>query len=303
MLCAGVSIMDFDKMLLKMKPTKPRKIAVAAAEDVAVLGALAMGYNMGFCIPILCGSENEIRENAARQNIDISNWEIINTSNHVDAAHMAVSLVRDGRADILMKGLIKTADLLRVVLHRETGIRGSGIITHVAVLRNFTTRRQFILTDVAMVPYPDLSAKVAIVKNAVNFAHKFGNCNPLVAPLCSVEVVNPMMPATVDAAELTRMNQNGEITGCVIDGPISFDLATSADAVIAKGFNSPAAGKADILLFPNIDAGNMVLKSLTGFGGFVFGGLLMGRLVPVIVNSRSDSEQSKLFSIRCACNV
>jgi phosphate butyryltransferase len=293
--------MNFCDILMEMKPEAPKMIAVAAAEDKTVLQALCEAYKMGFAEPILCGPVAKIKENAAALNLDISKFQIVDIASPSASASAAVSLVRNGHADILMKGLIQTADMLRAVLHREEGIRGAGVISHISVLYSEARDRTILLTDAAMLTNPDLKTKVEMVKNAVLFANKLGINNPRVAPLAAVEVVNPDMQATIDAAALTQMNRRGQINGCIIDGPLAFDVAVSESAAEKKGLLSDVAGNADILLFHNIDAGNSTLKSMVHFGDFIFGGILMGAKAPIIVNSRSDSEISKLFSIACAC--
>ena len=294
---------DFDRFLLSMRPDKMRTVSVANATDANVLLSLQTAHKMGFVNAILCGDEKEIKSVAAENNIDISMFEIVHCDNELSAANMAVSLIRDGRADILMKGLIHTADILRAVLNRETGIRGEGILSHVSVLYSPKLQRKLFLTDIAMVMYPDLEKKIQLVKNAVFLARHMGVQKPLVAPLCAVETLNPAMQATIDADALQKMNANGEILGCVISGPISFDIALSQDAAKIKRYDGLIQGDADILLFDNIEAGNNTIKAMVQFGDWIFGGVVIGARVPVIVNSRSDSDVSKLFSIACACSM
>ena len=294
---------EFEKLLLSMRPDKMRTVSVANAIDANVLSSLQTAHKMGFVNAILCGDEQEIKSIANKNNIDISEFEIRHCDNELSAANMAVSLVRSGRADILMKGLIHTADILRAVLNRETGIRGDGILSHVSVLYSPKLQRKLFLTDIAMVMYPDLEKKIQLVKNAVSLARHMGVQKPLVAPLCAVETLNPAMQATVDADALQKMNANGEISDCVISGPISFDIAVSRDAAEIKRYNGPIQGDADILLFDNIEAGNNPIKAMVQFGDWIFGGVVIGARVPVIVNSRSDSDISKLFSIACACSM
>ena len=294
---------EFEKLLLSMRPDKMRTVSVANAVDANVLSSLQTAHKMGFVNAILCGDEQEIKSIADKNNIDISEFEIRHCDNELSAANMAVSLVRDGRADILMKGLIHTADILRAVLNRETGIRGDGILSHVSVLYSPKLQRKLFLTDIAMVMYPDLEKKIQLVKNAVSLARHMGVQKPLVAALCAVETLNPAMQATIDADALQKMNVNGEISDCVISGPISFDIAVSRDAAKIKRYDGPIQGDADILLFDNIEAGNNTIKAMVQFGDWIFGGVVIGARVPVIVNSRSDSDVSKLFSIACACSM
>lgn len=294
---------EFEKILMSLRPEKMRTVSVANATDANVLSSLVTAHKMGFINAILCGDEKEIKSVAQQNNIDISEFEIIHCNDELDVAKTAVDLIRSGRADILMKGLIHTADILRAVLNRETGIRGNSILSHVSVLYSQKLQRKLFLTDIAMVTYPDLDKKIQLVKNAVSLAHHMGVQKPLVAPLCAVETLNPAMQATIDATTLQKMNINGEISDCVISGPISFDIAVSKDAAKIKHYDGPIQGNADILLFDNIEAGNNTIKAMVQFGDWIFGGIIVGAQAPVIVNSRSDSDISKLFSICCACSM
>ena len=294
---------DFKSLLKTMRPAQMRTVALVCATDAAALQSLATAYAMGFARAILCGKDSEIKSVAEKNNIDISAFEIIDCEDELSAAHTAVSLVRAGRADILMKGLIHTADILRAVLNRDTGIRGTSVLSHVSVLYSPSRNRRFFLTDCAMVMYPDLPTKVNLIKNAVSFARSMGCDMPHVAPLCAVETLNPAMQATVDAAALHEMNLRGEISDCVVSGPMAFDVAVSTAAAAAKDITDPVAGNADILLFDNIEAGNNTLKSMVQFGDWIFGGVILGARAPIVINSRSDSDVSKLFSIACACTM
>lgn len=293
----------FTELLSSMCPDHMRTIAVACATDVQVLKSLVAAHKMGFARAILCGDITQIQNVAVSAGLDISSFEIVHCDDEIACARMAVSLVRNGRADIVMKGMIHTADLLRAVLNRETGIRSDGILSHVAVLFSPSRNRTLFVTDMAMVMYPDLSTKVQLIKNAVYVAKKMGVNMPRVAPLCAVETLNPAMQATVDAAALHDMNLRGEIPDCIVSGPVAIDIAVSKDAARAKGITGPVQGNADILLFDNIEAGNNTLKSMVLFGDWIFGGVIIGARAPVIINSRSDSDVSKLFSIACACRI
>lgn len=294
---------NFNEMILSMRPQKMRTIALAGATDPNAIAATVTAHEMGFVNAILCGNKSEIQNVADKNNLNISDFEIIDCADDLSVAQTAVSLVRDGRADILMKGLIHTADILRAVLNRETGIRGDGILSHVSVLYSPSRNRRIFLTDIAMVMYPDLEKKIGLVKNAVSFAHHMGVECPRVAPLCAVETLNPAMQATLDAAALHEKNLSGEIGGCIISGPISFDIAVSPAAATTKGYAGPIHGDADILLFDNIEAGNNTIKAMVQFGDWLFGGVVIGARAPIVLNSRSDSDLSKLFSICCACTM
>jgi phosphate butyryltransferase len=279
-------------------------MAVAAAEDDSVLSAAVQAYRRALAVPILCGDKAKIKEIADENALDISPFEIIGCASAREAVTAAVALVRERRADILMKGLVHTAELLRAVLDKENGLRDGarpgGLLSHVSVLDSPVLGRRFLLTDAAMVTYPDLKAKAELINNAVRAARGLGFSCPRVAVITAVEVVNPDMPATLDAAALTAMNRRGQLTGCIVDGPLALDLALSEEAARHKGVVSEVAGHADILLMHNIDAGNATLKAFTNGGNCLFGGLVMGAAAPIIVNSRSDNDSSRLFSIECA---
>ena len=294
---------DFTNKLTAMRPVSPRTIALAAAEDIDALRAVCMACDMGFVRAILCGNADKIQDLADNSGLDISDFEIVNCANDIESAGMAVELVRMGRADILMKGLVHTADILRAVLNRETGIRGDGTLSHVSILYSQSRNRTLFMTDIAMVMYPDLETKVNLINNAVNFVCHMGVDTPRVAPLCAVETLNPKMQATVDADVLRQMNERGEIKNCIVSGPIAFDIAVSKSAAEKKGVTGPIAGDADILLFHNIEAGNNTIKAMVQFGDWIFGGLVLGARGPIVLNSRSDSDMSKLYSIACACQL
>lgn len=294
--------MDFEEIIKQVKPKTMKTVAVAAAEDEVVLKAVALAFDMGIARPVLCGNSQRIRAIAAAEHVNIADFEIVEADG-AEAARKAVALVREGKADMLMKGLLQTADLLRAVLDKEHGLRGKGILSHVSILHSPILKRQILLTDAAMVMYPDLKTKVKLVDNVVAAAHGLGMEIPKVALLAAVEVVNPDMTATLDAASLTLMNQRGQVKGCIIDGPLAMDLALSEQAVHHKGIDSPVAGKADVLLFHNIEAANSALKVFTHAGNCLFGGVVMGATAPIVLTSRADSEQSKLYSIACAATI
>jgi phosphate butyryltransferase len=295
--------MDFATLLAQAKPTQRQTVAVAAAEDAVVLKTLADAYREGIANAILCGDETRIKETAQAEGLDISAFSVIHTADERQAAAAAVAAVREGKADMLMKGLLQTSNLLKAVLDKEHGLRGSGLISHVCVIYSPILDRLLFLSDGGMVTCPDLPAKAKIIANAVRAAHGMGIACPKVAVLAAVETVNPDMQATLDAAALTVMNRRGQISGCTVDGPPAMDLALSPYAAEHKGVRSEVAGQADILLFPNIEAGNCTLKVFTCAGNSIFGGLLMGAAAPIVLSSRGDSEQSKLYSIACAAKI
>lgn len=278
-----------------------RRLVVAAAADLPVLQAVAQAAEEGIVAPILCGEEEKIRQLAEEHGISLAGWEILDVPDDLAAVREAVGLARTGRADVVMKGLVQTADLLRAVLNRESGLRSRGVLSHVAAVDCERLGRTLLLTDSAICMYPDLKTKVKLVENAAIVARGLGIAMPRVAPLAAVEVVNPDMQATLDAAALTQMNRRGQLKGCVVDGPLAMDVALSSEAAQHKKLDSPVAGQADILLFHNIEAANSVYKTFTIAAGCPVGGVVIGASAPIVLTSRADSAESKLLSIALAC--
>ena len=291
----------FHKLIENVKNLPTKKMAVAAAEDEYVLESVKIAKEEGLAESILVGDEKKIRELAKGLNMDLSGYEIINEVEPAKAALKAVKLVHDGKADMYMKGLISTKDFLRSVLDKEVGLRTGRVLTHVGVFEVKGIDQLLFLSDQAFIMYPTLEEKVKIIENALDIANACGIQNPKVAPLAAVEVVNPKMPETVDAAEFTKMNAEGKIKGCVIDGPLSLDMAISKEACShKKGLNRKITGDADILLFPDIHTGNVAYKMLVHTSHFLNGAILSGTSAPVILTSRSDSVATKVNSIALA---
>lgn len=277
-----------------------RCLAVACAQDDHVLLAVEDARRLGIADAVLVGDEAQIRRVAAENGIDPANYRIIDEPDKVAACRTAVSLVRNGEADAVMKGIVDTAVILKAVLDKEIGLRDAKVLSHVALFEVPGFDRLLLLTDAAMNIAPDLEAKKEILRNAVKVAHAIGNENPVVACLCAVEKVNPKMPATLDAAALVEASQAGELTGCTVVGPLALDNAVSVEAAKHKGIADPNAGRADVLLVPNIETGNVFYKSLVFLAHANNAGLIVGAKAPVIVTSRADSEQTKLNSIALA---
>lgn len=295
---------NFDGLLEKVKACSTKKLAVAVAQDDAVLEAVKAAKDRNIADAILVGDEDKIKAIAAELNMDLSGFEIIDVKDTTEAALTAVKLVHDGKADMYMKGLIDTKGFLKSVLDKEVGLRTGKPLSHVALFEIEGYEKMFFLTDVAFIPYPTLEDKVGIISNTVEVAHACGIANPKVAPLAAVEVVNPKMPATVEAAELTKMNEEGKITGCIVDGPLSMDLAIDPEAARHKGATGrKIVGDADILLFPDIHAGNITYKTLVHTANVKNGCILTGTKAPVILTSRSDTCETKVNSIALAAIV
>jgi len=291
----------FHKLISGVKKLPMKKIAVAAAEDDFVLEALKIAKDEGLAESILVGDEKKIKEIAKTINMDLSQFKVIDQPDPPSAAKVAVKLVHDGEADMYMKGLISTKDFLRSVLDKEVGLRTGRVLTHVGVFEVKGIDQLLFLTDQAFIMYPTLEEKIKIIENALDIANACGIKNPKVAPLAAVEVVNPKMPATVDAAELTKMNAEGKIKGCIIDGPLSLDMAISKEACShKKGLDRKITGDADILLFPDIHTGNVAYKMLVHTSHFLNGAILSGTSAPVILTSRSDSVATRVNSIALA---
>lgn len=294
-------IRNFDELLLIAKERPKMKLSVAAAQDEEVLLAVEAARKLGLIDAILVGDKEKIEEISTLVSIDLGNYEIIDVKDIKVAARMAVTLVSQGKADFLMKGILGTADLLRAVLDKEVGLRTNSLLSHVMVYSLPTYHKLLFLTDGGMCTYPDLNQKIQIIQNAVKVAKSLGIAPIYVAPLAAVEVINPEMQATLDAAALTKMNQRGQIKDCIIDGPVSLDISISSAAAKHKGIESPVAGEADILLVPNIESGNLLGKSLTYFANAKSAGIVMGAKCPIVLVSRADTHESKLYSIALGC--
>lgn len=296
---------SFDEIVSKVKECGMKTIAVAAAEDEAVLEAVREAKKRGIADAVLVGDESKIRKIAAGIDMDLSEFKIIDEPDMVQASLKAVKLAHDGEVDMYMKGIIDTKNFLKSVLDKEVGLRTGGALSHVAVFEIPGIDRLLFLTDVAFMTYPTLEDKVNIINNTLPVCKACGVEVPKVAPLAAVEVVNPKMPVTVEAAELTKMCEEGKITGCIVDGPLSLDLATDPEAAKHKGATDrKIQGDADVLLFPDIHAGNQVYKAVVHMVPNVKNGcILTGTKVPVILTSRSDTFETKVNSIALAAVV
>ena len=268
---------SFEELISKANQKTLKKVSVSNAQDEPVLQAVKAAKEQNIATAILVGDEAKIREIAASIDMDLTDFEIINEPDTEAAALKAVELVHNGKADILLKGLLETKTFLKSVLNKEVGLRTGKMLSHVCVFEIEGINRLLFFTDVAFNTYPTLADKVNIINNAVEVAHACGIECPKVAPLCAVETVNPKMQPTVDADNLTKMYEGGDFKGCQIYGPLSMDLAIDPEAAVHKGVTNPVAGHADILLFPNI-----------------------GTSAPVVLTSRSDDFETKLNSIALA---
>ena len=287
----------FDEVLNKAKDYGPKKMAVASAGAEDVLKAVEAARKEGLADSILVGDKKEIIQIANKRGIDPTNYEIIDLLDKTEATRCAVELVRNKKASILMKGMVGTARILKAILDKEIGLRTNRMLSHVYTLQIKGYDRLLTMTDGAMSISPNLEQKAQIIQNAIYYAHSMGIEKPKVAAVAALELVNPDMPATIDAACLAKMSERGQIVGGIVDGPLGFDNAISKEAAKHKGVESPVSGEVDIVLVPNIESGNIFAKGLVYLAKAVPAGLLLGAKAPVVLVSRSDSTESKLYSI------
>lgn len=288
---------SFNDVIRYAKERGPKTISVACSQDKEVLIAVDMAKKEGIANAILVGDIEKTNTIANELNIDLSGYDLIDEKDLTQASLKAVSLVSEGKADMVMKGLLDTSIILKAVLDKEVGLRTGKVLSHVAVFDVNGYDRLFFITDAAMNLAPDLQTKKQIIENACIVAHALDIEEPKVAAICAKEKVNPKMPDTVDAKELEDMCKNGEIKGCIVGGPFALDNAVSEEAAKHKGMDNPIAGKADILLAPDIEAGNILYKSLVFFAESKNAGVIVGAKAPIILTSRADSEETKLNSI------
>ncbi|HOD40608.1 MAG TPA: bifunctional enoyl-CoA hydratase/phosphate acetyltransferase [Candidatus Wallbacteria bacterium] len=277
-----------------------RVISVAAAHDEEVLEAIAEAVKEGLVSPILYGNKQKIEEIAKHKKIDLSGYEIEDVPDDKKAAELAVKAVSSGRAQMIMKGLLSTNVYLGAILNKEWGLRSTGVLSHVMLFESPIAERVMCLTDAAMNVAPDLKGKVAIIENAISVMHKIGFEKPKVAVLAAIELVNADMPATTDAAILAKMSALKQIKGAIVDGPFAFDNAVSKEAAKIKGIESPVAGDSDILVTPDIEAGNVLYKSIAYFVRAKMAAIIVGAKAPVILTSRADTHEAKFLSIALA---
>jgi phosphotransacetylase len=290
----------YEQLLERCKGLEPVPTAVAhPCEETALAGALEAGVKK-LIVPILVGPAAKIKETARSAGLDLARTEIVDAPHSHAAAARAVELVREGRAELLMKGSLHTDELLGAVVARETGLRTARRISHVFIFDVPTYHKVLIVTDAAINITPTLEDKVDICQNAVDLARALGLETPKVAILAAVETVTSRMPATIDAAALCKMAERGQITGAILDGPLAFDNAISLEAARIKGIASKVVGDPDILLVPDLEAGNILAKLLTFLAKADSAGLVLGARVPIILTSRSDNVRSRIASCAVA---
>ena len=295
-----MSITKLDELVKIAANSGKKKIAVAAAEDDHVLHAIDEARKSGVVEPIFVGHTEKIKELAKSEKIDISGIRIVDEPNPALAAKRAVEFAANGEVQILMKGLVSTADFLRAVLNKEVGLRTNDLLCHIGVFELPSYHKLLGLTDAAQNIEPTFEEKVNIINSCVKCFNKLGVAKPKVAVIAPVEMVNPKMESTVHAAMLTQMNRRGQIKNCVIDGPLAFDNAISKEACEHKGIVSEVGGDADLIVCHNIEVGNPLYKAFNYLAGGTIAGMIMGAKVPIVLTSRADSNRSKFMSIALA---
>ena len=294
---------SLDELVTAARSEGPARIAVAAGQDPDVLQALKEAGAMGLAEGILVGDRSKIEPLAEQVGLELASDRIIHEPDQAKAAVGAIALIRDGQADLLMKGKINTSVLVRAVLNKETGLRTGRLLSQVVVFQVPGVRRLMILTDAAINIAPNLAQKAEMCRNAIEVAHAIGMTKPNLAVLCAFEFVNAEMPATLDAAGLTLMNRRGQISGAYIEGPIALDSPLSRFAAGRKGIESPLVEATDIFLAPDIEAANILYRAILYFAKGESGGIVLGARVPLILLSRAETPETKIRSIAIAVLV
>ncbi len=295
---------NFDELIKNVQiMNSTRRVAVVLAHDEHTLQAVLRAKEDRIIVPILIGDGFKIREILQNLGGEKGDEDIIHATDDNNAAEIAVELVHQMRADLIMKGKLQTADFLKAVVNREKGLGIGGVMSHVAINEVPDYHKLLVTTDGGMLMYPDLAQKKCIVENAVNALRKMGYEQPKVAVLAAVETVNEKMPETLDAEALKQMNKRGELIDCVVEGPISYDLAVNRDSALVKGYSSVVAGDADILVVPNITTGNILGKSLVYSAKAKMAGFVAGAKVPVVLTSRGATAEEKYLSLVLAASA
>lgn len=284
-----------------IKTTKVNKIVVAVAQDKEVLSAIASAHKNGLIEPILIGDKDKILHICQTINLSIDPQTVIDEKDNVQACKKAVQLINQGKADILMKGLVDTSVLLKAVLNKQTGILSAPLLSHLSVIKTSKREKAYYMTDTAITILPDVAVKQNLIENALKVLKKLGIQQPKVGIISAVEKVTPKMISTVDAEKLVEAYKNDP--RLIIEGPLALDIAVSKQAAIHKGYQSQIAGEVDLLIMPNLESANVLYKALVYFANAQSAAIAIGAKVPIVMTSRSDSEESKLNSIKLSCLV
>jgi len=292
-----MEIRTFDQLLEAAKSLGRRKVAVVFPESVS-LHAAVLAQQAGIAAPVLVGLPERIAVLLKEAGVSADDYEVVPAKDPIEASAIAVKLARDDKVDVLLKGGVQTAQLLHAVLDKDTGIRASKVMSECTIYEDTRMRKSLLaVVDGGILVAPTLDEKVESIKNTVMLFHRLGYSTPKVAVLAAVETVSEKMPCTQDAAIIARMSERGQIKGCVVDGPLALDNAISPEAARIKGIGGQVAGLADILIVPDIEAGNLLGKSMTYFAGFRSAHVTIGARKPVLVPSRADDGQTKLMSV------
>ena len=294
---------NYQRLLAAAKAGPRATTAVAHPCDASALRGAVEGAEEGIITPILVGPREKIIAAAAAAEVDISAYEIVHADHSHESAGKAVALVREGRAEMLMKGSLSTDEMLGAVVNRAGGLRTERRLSHCFVMDVPGHPNVLIITDAAINIFPTLEDKVDIIQNAIDFAHALGIAQPKVAILSAMEKINPKLDSTIEAGALCKMADRGQITGALLDGPLALDNAISPEAARIKGITGPVAGHADILVVPDLEAGNMLAKSLSFMMNADSAGIVLGARVPITLTSRADTVQSRLASCAVAALV
>jgi phosphate butyryltransferase len=292
-----------DLLSIAKNKQQKKRLVLASAEDEFSLQAVSALNKLDLIDPILIGNPEKIAQTIEEEKIELFNYEVHSAKGEKDSARVSVEYIKTGKADILMKGLVSTRILLKEILNKRTGINTRGHYSHIGLFESPYYPKLFGISDAAINISPDISDKKQIIINAVESFHRLGIELPKVALLAAIEKINPNMKATVDAAKLVKLHEKESFANCILEGPLALDLAISEIAAEHKGVESNVAGDIDILIVPEITSGNVLYKSLTYLGGAIAAGVLTGIEVPVVLASRSDSEESKIYSIALAHSI
>ena len=290
-------ITNFDQMLAEVRTHAKKSVAIAVAHDRTIIEAASEARRKDVAEPVLVGDKAKIEQIAAESGVPLDGIGIADEPDELRAVKLAVRMTSSGETDMVMKGHIHTDDFLRGVLDKEIGLRTGYLMSHVSLLEVKHLNKLIFVTDAAMNIQPNLEEKAQIILNSVQLANIFGVSHPKVAVLTAIELVNPKMPSTLDAAALGKMGDRGQFSAGIVDGPFALDDAISALAAKHKHIDGPVAGTADILLVPNIEAGNILGKAFVYFGQGRIAGVLMGASAPVVLTSRADTAEAKFLSI------
>jgi len=290
-------IRSFDELLDSVKKKEKKILAIASAEGTEIIQAAKIATDQGILSPIFVGDKQKIEKICKEEGFDLTKAEILDEKDKSKTSQLAVQLVKEKKADFLMKGKVSTSFLLKAVLDKEKGLRTGKLLSHVAVVEIKKYPKFLLVTDGGMNIRPDVSAKIEILKNAVFVAKKLGIQKPKVSCLTAVETVNPDMQETIDASVITKMAERGDLGEVVVDGPVAFDIAIDKKSAQMKGIESEVSGDTDIFLVPDIASGNIMVKALIYLAGAKVGGIVVGGGAPIVLLSRADTEKMKLYSM------